>query len=568
MSYPNAPGLTNFRFLLAKLDLESLFDERRRKDVEVALKNLPRGSNAYGQAYESAMKRVLRKPNSGSARLAKAVLLWIACAKRQLRLAELQYSLAINHGDSELEPKYLPHEKDLVSVCAGLVVVDKASDIICLFHRTAQEYLEGAREQWFPHADDDISKICVTHLSFDIFQSGPCLTGPDLAKRLETYPLYDYAARYWGHHAREALNLDSPVTAFLQQETKVEASSQVLLGPTRSESREQQLNHNAPMHTTGLHLAAYFGIERAVMVLLRRYGRDPKDGYNRTPLSWAAQNGHEAVVRLLLAEGADRTLKDSSGFTPLLWARQGNHEAIVRLLEGGVNDEWEVPGRPTSPPPTEEAPRPWDPRSGQDTTRRTHEPPTSSPPTADAPRPRGLGSGQKPAGKTHKPPTNNACTDRFDNIRQPPHQTFPPCAAGLGNVASINGATDKCLQGLKRPSQGHGSDDCLKDFSYTWKVPTPGPLGYHCTDGFIGARLPREAMHPCIAGIGLVTATNAGANECLQSLLQPSPVHKSGNCLMAFSRSSGPAALELQDCLTSFAQESGPTALRDCTLWF
>lgn len=564
----NAPRLTNFRFLLAKLDLESLFDERLPKDVEAALKNLPRGSNAYDQAYESAMKRVLRKPNSGSSRLAKAVLLWIACAKRQLGLAELQHALAIDPGDSGLKLEYLPPQKDLASVCAGLVIVDEASDIICLFHRTAQEYLEGAREQWFPHADDDISKICVTYLSFDVFKSGPCLTGPDLAKQLETYRLYDYAARYWGHHARSALILDPLVTAFLRGEAEVEASSQVLLDPARSESREQQQNHNAPMHTTGLHLAAYFGIERAVRVLLSRYGRDPKDGYSRTPLSWAAQNGHEVVVRLLLAEGADRTMKDSSRFTPLLWARQGNHEAIVRLLEGGVNGEWGVPDKPSSLPLTAEATGPWDTKSGQDTTRRTHEPPISSPSTAEAPRPRGSGSGQKPVRQTHRPPTTDACTDGIGDTRQPPHQASPPFTAGLGNVASTDGASIECFQGLKPPSQAHESDDCLRDFSYTWKVPASGPHDSHCIDGFIDARPPREAMHPCIAGIGLVATTTTGASECLQSLLQPSRVHNSGDCLMAFSRSSGSAASELRDCLTSLTQEPRPTALRDCTLWF
>jgi ankyrin repeat protein len=44
-------------------------------------------------------------------------------------------------------------------------------------------------------------------------------------------------------------------------------------------------------------------------------------GDGRTPLSWAAENGHEAVIKLLVEKKADMESKDTVYFwTPLSWA--------------------------------------------------------------------------------------------------------------------------------------------------------------------------------------------------------------------------------------------------------
>ena len=79
-----------------------------------------------------------------------------------------------------------------------------------------------------------------------------------------------------------------------------------------------------------------------VVDLLIKNGADvaASDNNGRTPLSWAARNGHEAVVRLLVAMGGvDVNSKDSKGQTPLSWAARNGHEAVVRLLVamGGVD---------------------------------------------------------------------------------------------------------------------------------------------------------------------------------------------------------------------------------------
>jgi ankyrin repeat protein len=75
-----------------------------------------------------------------------------------------------------------------------------------------------------------------------------------------------------------------------------------------------------------------------VIKLLLETGKvdvDSKDKGGRAPLAWAARNGHEAAVKLLLEKGVDVESKDQWGRTPLLWAARG-HEAVVEMpLEKG-----------------------------------------------------------------------------------------------------------------------------------------------------------------------------------------------------------------------------------------
>jgi hypothetical protein len=150
-----------------------------------------------------------------------------------------------------------------------------------------------------------------------------------------TSRLYDYLAHYWGYHANEVSASCQSVIEFLEDAAKVEALSQALLAVKRWSS-DSDYSQRVPRQMTGLHIAAYFGFQKAVNALLGGQRSDLRDSYGRTPLSWAAEKGHEAVAKLLLEKGAELETKDTDyGLTPLSWAAQYGYESVDEAVERG-----------------------------------------------------------------------------------------------------------------------------------------------------------------------------------------------------------------------------------------
>ena len=79
--------------------------------------------------------------------------------------------------------------------------------------------------------------------------------------------------------------------------------------------------------------AAKVGDVSEMKNLLARNGPvNARDKDNRTPLHWAANKGHKAVVELLIANGADVNAREKAGKTSLHAAAIGGHRDVTDLL--------------------------------------------------------------------------------------------------------------------------------------------------------------------------------------------------------------------------------------------
>lgn len=301
----------------------------------MTLANLSNGSAALDDTYKDAFQRI-KSQLDGHYELAKKVLLWITYARRPLTTAELCCALVVEPGEAELDPDNLPDFEDLLSVCAGLVVVDQESAVIRLVHYTTQEYFERIRDTWDPDAPLHITLTCLTYLCFNVFKGGASLTDQDFEHRLEKNPLLDYAAKYWGQHAVTVQDkVWKAACRFLLSSNLIASSVQPM---SASKIQHQGYSQSYPKQTMGLHVAARFGLSRISKELLPRLGKEfivsanGIDSFGQSPLLLAARAGHAGMVKLLVDAGADVETIGTYYGNALKGASEGGYEQVVEML--------------------------------------------------------------------------------------------------------------------------------------------------------------------------------------------------------------------------------------------
>ena len=367
----------SFRFLLAKLYLNLIQNEINEKRIRKVIERFQNGSGAYDDVYDETMQRI-QQQGQYSQSIAQTIFGWVLLSTRALSIPEIQHALAVEVDESEFDETNVIEVDELVSICVGLVTIDAQSNSLKFVHHTTKEYFERKLTQWFPDIYRVLTTTCLTYLSFEAFDSGPCKTDRKLDSRIEEYPFYKYSAQNWGNHYKLHPGDESMTTRFLAAENKIHACSQVIFGFSRDHSTSDEgtsdegtsdedssdedssdedssdeskfdggtfysrfpaipIKVKEPLQ--GAHFASFLGLLQPLMSILDSADIkvDVEDHLGRTPLSWAVAYGQEEVCNMLLGKGADPNSMNKLGFTPLFYASVSGRVGIMQsLIKGGA----------------------------------------------------------------------------------------------------------------------------------------------------------------------------------------------------------------------------------------
>jgi len=275
-----------------------------------------------GDAYGATLGRI-KGQGGRKARLGMAALMWISHAERPLKPDELCHALAVEIGSPNLNADNILPIRTVIACCQGLVAVDKEASTIRLIHFTLQEYLR-AHPELFSAAHSTIAETCLSYLNSQ--QVKALSTSP--FPNLQNIPFLEYSSLYWEMHAKRELTDCTKLLALkLFDDYQSHLSIEVLL--EAQELRSNYLKYDKSFPFSGLHCASLFGIDEIVAGLVEAEDCDinQRDSSDNTPLVWAAWNGHEGVVKILLGRGD--VIPSKPGFfdqTPLYCAAENGHE--------------------------------------------------------------------------------------------------------------------------------------------------------------------------------------------------------------------------------------------------
>ncbi|ETR97107.1 ankyrin, partial [Trichoderma reesei RUT C-30] len=373
-------AVPNQTYLWVYLTLEWIEREISHKisesEICKAISTLPR---TVDEAYE----KILAKSDNSEA--TKKLLHIVVAAERPLSLAEMDLALAIQHSHKSYEEvpgrpearvsAYIRH------ICGLFVTITDKK--IYLLHQTAKEFLVTRASMAFraeilgDHHENPLVRrkrhwkfslepseshrilctICLWLLLFTDYQNEPITLESKMGEYLDRYIFLEYASKHWVTHFRASDMVESDVAEQLLRicDSSVRVPTWFRIYWTKTQTK-------FPENFTTLMIGSYFGFESVVRLQLRLYdiAINSVDGtYGRSALSWASENGFDAIVNLLIKgpnarpkglrarlksalkktfrspvpwEGARVNVLDYFDRTPLIYAAWNGHLDIVQQL--------------------------------------------------------------------------------------------------------------------------------------------------------------------------------------------------------------------------------------------
>ena len=275
----------------------------------------------------------------------------VLVARRPLLVEELAEFLAFDFKAGPI-PKFRAGwrpedpEDGLLSTCSGLLSVVEAdgSRIAQFSHASVKEFLTSNR---IAIRGDHISRYRLFMTPAQTIVARSCLSA--LADQVnvdnsESFPLADYAARYWLDHVlfeNVSQNTQDCMKLFFDPSKPYFAAWASRYGPDEFRSPHPRSESSSPPGGTPLHYATLYGLYGVVEFLVTERPQDINalgTSHNQTPLIVACNMGHLEVMHLLLQLGADPNAQDGSCRTALHWAsKSGRLEVAQLLLKNGAS---------------------------------------------------------------------------------------------------------------------------------------------------------------------------------------------------------------------------------------
>ncbi len=266
------------------------------------------------EAYDTSFSRI--RNQDGDAPLYGTEVLYTLCvAKAPLTCEQLRCVLSFEENAVPLDPSDFVLDIAVVGSCAGLAVLDEETKIVRLGHETTRDYLHESHSDGIAKARSALLKKCLAYLLDPAMSLEFWSENHQIQNLLLKYPFLEYAAVYWGDHARE-LDIDDDehlVTAImnlLQKDENLACATRVLLYKTSRDwiSVHQWGGWGAEQRTKGkmrgINPVAYYGLGN----ILARILQESPDSYLRSGdpfgnvLHWAARGNHEAVLNRLMGQ--------------------------------------------------------------------------------------------------------------------------------------------------------------------------------------------------------------------------------------------------------------------------
>jgi hypothetical protein len=322
------------------------------RDVIGSLNSLPA---TLPEAYMGIVER-MRNDDSLRCQVAFKALSWIFHTKRPLYMPELLNALSIRINDTEFWPKYMYSPEYVLGMCHGFVAYDNSSNVVSFTHYSVYKFLGRDCITLLLNLTD-LAAVCLTCLTFNMFEDGPCADSESLGRRLESYRFIQYSVEFWAVYTEGAGEEETTVRDILfrlfRSTHKRNAIWQLDQMFCNRRWENWQLGSFEDGEWTPLHIISQKGFaslydeiangtdQKLTMVEQVPLGDlNARDPGGMTALHLAALHKKDKMVVALLKAGADPDARNKNGYTALHCAADGGHtEVVTAILEAGVDIE-------------------------------------------------------------------------------------------------------------------------------------------------------------------------------------------------------------------------------------